>query len=147
MIPSLWAGLHGWLLPGLPFLPGAPWPWDVMQLGIFWVHVWLGEHLDAVISCIYLRACQFWWIYQGILSSSRQWIWSTWALVFFLWVVLPLLLPGWVLCLSGFCWVEWSWQHSSPGPQLTSHMLADPREQDQVCLQCTSRSWSCMVGL
>ena len=31
--------------------------------------------------------------------------------------------------------------------QLTSHMLGDPREQDQVCLQCTSMSGSCVVGL
>ena len=118
-----------------------------MQLGIFWVHVWLDDHLDAVISCIHMGACQFQWIYQGILSSSHQWIWCTWALVFLLQVVLPLLLPEWVLYLSGFCWVEWSQQHSSLGPQLTSHMLGDPREQDQVCLQCTGMSGSCMVGL
>ena len=67
--------------------------------------------------------------------------------MFLLWVVLPLLLPEWVLCLLDFCWVEWSQQHSSLGPQLISHMLGDPREQDQVCLQCTSMSGSCMVGL
>ena len=63
------------------------------------------------------------------------------------WAVLLLLLPEWVLCLSDFYWVEWSQQYSSLGPQLTSHMLGDPREQDQVCLWCTSRSESCVVGL
>ena len=62
-------------------------------------------------------------------------------------MVLPLLLPEWVLCLSDFCLVEWSQQHSSLGPQLTSHMLGDPRGQDQVCLQHTSMSGLCMVGL
>ena len=67
--------------------------------------------------------------------------------MFLLQVVLLLLLPEWVLCLSDFYWVEWSQQHSSLGPQLTSHMLGDPRNQDQVCLQCTSMSESCVVGL
>ena len=62
-------------------------------------------------------------------------------------VVLLLLLPEWVLCLLGFCRVEWSQQHSSLGPQLTSHMLGDPREQDWVCLQHTSMSGSYVVGL
>ena len=147
MIPSLWAGLHGWLLPGLPFLPGAPWPWDIMWSDISWVFVWLDGHLDTVTSYIHLGICQFQWIYQGILSSSHQWIWCTWALVFLLQVILPLLLSEWVLCLPSFCWVEWSWQHSSLGPQVTSHMLGDPRELDQVCLQCTSMSGSCVVGL
>ena len=93
------------ITPRVSILQGAPWPWDVMWLAIFWVHVWLDEHLDAVVSCIYLGACQFWWIYQGILSSSHQWIWCTWPLVFLLQVVLPLLLPEWVLCLLGFCHV------------------------------------------
>ena len=118
-----------------------------MWFSIFWVHVWLDEHLDAVIFCIHLEACQFQWIYQGILSSSHQWIWCTWALVFLLQVVLPLLVPEWVLCLSDICQIQWSQQHSSLGPQVTTHMLGDPREQDQVCLQCTSMSGSCMVGL
>ena len=49
--------------------------------------------------------------------------------------------------LLGFCWDEWSQQHSSLGPQLTSCILGDPREQDQMCLQCTSMSGSCVVGL
>ena len=31
--------------------------------------------------------------------------------------------------------------------QLISHMLGDPGGQDQVCLQCTSMSGSCVVGL
>ena len=69
------------------------------------------------------------------------------TLVILLQVVLPLLLPEWVLCLLGFCWAEWSQQHSSLGPQLTCHMLGDPREQDQVCLQHISMSGSCVVGL
>ena len=60
---------------------------------------------------------------------------------------LLLLLPEWVLCLSDFYWVEWSQQHSSLGPQLTSCMLGDPREQDEVCLWCTSMNGSCVVGL
>ena len=84
---------------------------------------------------------------SGIFLSSHQWIWCTWTLMFLLWVALLLLLPVWVLCLLDFCQVEWSQQHSSLGPQLTSHMLGDPREQDQVCLQCTSMSGSCVVGL
>ena len=137
-----------WVItPRASILPGAPWPWDIMWSGIFWVHVWPDEHVNVVISCIHLEACQFWWIYLGILSSSHQWTWHTWPLVFLLWVVLPLLLPEWVLCLFGFCWVGWSQQHSSLGPKLTSCMLGDPREQDQVCLQYTSMSGSCMVGL
>ena len=147
MIPSLWTGLCGWLLPGLPFLPGAHWPWDVMWSDVFWVCVWLDEHLDAVVFYIHLGICQFQWIYQGIFLSSHQWIWCTWALMFLLQLVLLLLLPEWVMCLLDFYWVEWSQQYSSLGPQLTSHMLGDPREQDQVCLQCTSMSESCMVGL
>ena len=67
--------------------------------------------------------------------------------MFLLQVVLPLLLPEWVLCMSGFYQVEWSQQHSSLRPQLTSYILGEPREQDQVCLQYTSMSGSCVVGL
>ena len=123
MIPSLWAGLHGWLLPGLQFLPGASWPWDVMQSDIFWVCVWLDEHLDIVVSYIHLGICQFQWIYQRILSSSHQWIWCTWTSMFSLWVVLLLLLPEWgvvpVRLLSGwevltaqFTWTTANFSHA-----------------------------------
>ena len=69
------------------------------------------------------------------------------TLMFLLQMVLLLLLSEWVLCLLGFYWVEWSWQHSSFGPQLTFCMLEGPGEQDLVCLQCTSMCESCMVGL
>ena len=135
MIPSLWADLCGWLLPGLPFLPGAPWPRDVMQSDIFWVHVWPDEHLDIVVnlsenslvkSSVDLMHLDFGDLAAGGLAALAAWMGAV-----------PVgLLSGWVVQ-----------QNSSLGPQLTSHMLGDPREQDQVCLQCTSMSGSCVVGL
>ena len=147
MIPSLWAGLHGWLLPGPPFLPGAPWPWDVMQLGIFWMHVWLDENVDAAVSCIHLGAWQFWWICQGILSSSHQWIWCTWASVFLLWVVLPLLLPEWVLwpvgLLSG--WVVPTAQFTWTTANL-SH-AGRPRRAGPGVSAMYQYEWIIVVGL
>ena len=133
MIPSLWAGLCEWLLPGPPFCQ------VLLTLG----HNVIGHFLGACMtgwacgwSCILYSPGNLLiqWIYQGILSSSHQWD-------------LLLLLPEWVLCLSDFYLVEWSQQHSSLGPLLTSCLLGDQREQDQVCLWCTSMSESCVVGL
>ena len=121
MIPSLWAGLCRWLLPGLPFLTGAPWPWDVMWLGTFWVHVWPDEHLDAVIFCIHLEACQFQWIYQGILIKSSVDLMHLdfgdlsaggfAALAAWVGAVPVRLLSGWVVPTAQFTWTTANLSH------------------------------------